>query len=150
MELIPDFKELLELLNKNEVEYLVVGGYAVIIYGYPRLTIDIDIWVKPSFENSEKVIKTINEFGFKFDNLSREDFDNHDNVIQLGRPPYRVDILTDIEGMRFEDCYRRKFVYKKNDLVINFISKEDLLKNKKLVGRDKDKDDFKKLSNEDI
>src|SRR4030095_8002046 len=115
--------------------YLVVGGYAVIIYGYPRLTIDIDIWVKPSFENSEKVIKTINEFGFKFDNLSREDFDNHDNVIQLGRPPYRVDILTDIEGMRFEDCYRRKFVYKKNDLVINFISKEDLLKNKKLVGR---------------
>lgn len=145
MELIPDFRELLELLNKNEVEYLIVGGYAVIAHGYPRLTIDIDVWVKPSKENSKKVIKTIEDFGFSFNNLNAEDFDKSDNVIQLGRPPYRIDILTSIEGMDFDECYKRKFYYNKNNLEINFISKEDLLENKKLVGRHKDLDDISKL-----
>jgi hypothetical protein len=146
MDLIPDFKELLELLNKNEVEYLIVGGYAVIIYGYPRLTVDIDIWVNPTSENSEKTIKTIEEFGFKFNNLTVEDFKKPDNVIQIGRPPYRVDILTSIEGLDFIECFNRKYIYNKNKLIINFISKEDLLINKKLVGRHKDLDDFNNLS----
>ena len=74
MELIQDFKEFLELLNKNEVEYMVIGGYAVIAYGYPRLTIDIDVWINPKFDNAKKVIKTIKEFGFDFNNLTEDDF----------------------------------------------------------------------------
>lgn len=146
MELIPDFKELLQLLNENKVEYLIIGGYAVIIYGYPRLTIDIDVWVNPTIDNSKKVIKTIKDFGFEFENLTFEDFNKPDNVIQLGRPPYRIDILTSIEGMIFDECFRRKFIYSYQDLEIVFISKEDLLKNKKMVGRHKDLDDISKLS----
>lgn len=143
--MIQDFKEFLELLNKNEVEYLIVGGYAVIAYGYPRLTIDIDVWVKVSDDNSRKVIKTIEDFGFKFDNLNAEDFNIPDNVIQLGRPPHRIDILTAIEGLNFDECYKKKFLYRKNEMKINFISLNDLLKNKKLVGRHKDLDDIRNL-----
>lgn len=146
MELTRDFRELLELLNGNEVEYLVVGGYAVIIYGYPRLTVDIDIWVNPSKENAGKVLKTIADFGFSFENLGEKDFEMPDNVIQLGRPPYRVDILTSLEGMDFNKCYDRKKIFKKNSLLINFIGKDDLLENKRLVGRYKDLDDIINLS----
>ena len=145
MEMIQDFKEFLELLNKNEVEYLIVGGYAVIAYGYPRLTIDIDVWVKVGDDNSGKVIKTIEDFGFKFDNLNAKDFNIPDNVIQLGRPPNRIDILTSIEGLDFDECYKNKFLYNKNNMKINFISLKDLLKNKKLVGRHKDLDDIRNL-----
>lgn len=146
MELTRDFKELLILLNENKVEYLIVGGYAVIIYGYPRLTIDIDIWVNPVKDNSEKVIKTIKDFGFSFENLTEKDFEKSDNVIQLGRPPYRVDFLTSIEGMDFNKCYKRKYIYKKDDLILNFISKEDLIENKKSIGRNKDLDDVSNLT----
>ena len=145
MELIQDFKEFLELLNKNEVVYMVIGGYAVIVYGYPRLTIDIDIWVNPNIDNSRKVIKSIEEFGFSFDNLTEEDFKIPDNVIQLGRAPNRIDILTSTEGLSFEECYKNKFEYEKNNLKINFIGLDDLKKNKKLVGRYKDLDDLKNL-----
>lgn len=93
------------MLNGNRVEYLIVCGYAVIIYGYPRLTINIDIWINPVKNNSEKVIKTIKDFGFSFENLSEKDFEKSDNVIQLGRPPYRVDFLTSIKGMDFDKCF---------------------------------------------
>ncbi|MBK8980767.1 MAG: hypothetical protein IPM38_00215 [Ignavibacteria bacterium] len=134
------------MLNENKVEYLIVGGYAVIIYGYPRLTIDIDIWVNPVKDNSEKVIKTIKDFGFSFENLTEKDFEKSDNVIQLGRPPYRVDFLTSIEGMDFNKCYKRKYIYKKDDLILNFISKEDLIENKKSIGRNKDLDDVSNLT----
>lgn len=129
------------MLNGNRVEYLIVCGYAVIIYGYPRLTINIDIWINPVKNNSEKVIKTIKDFGFSFENLSEKDFKKSDNVIQLGRPPYRVDFLTSIKGMDFDKCFKKKYTYKKDDLLINFISKEDLIENKKRVGRNKDLDD---------
>jgi len=134
------------LLNGNRVEYLIVCGYAVIIYGYPRLTINIDIWINPVKNNSEKVIKTIKDFGFSFENLSEKDFEKSDNVIQLGRPPYRVDFLTSIKGMDFDKCFKKKYTYKKDDLLINFISKEDLIENKKRVGRNKDLDDVSNLT----
>ena len=91
--------------------------------------------------NSEKVIKTIKDFGFSFENLSEKDFKKSDNVIQLGRPLYRVDFLTSIKGMDFDKCFKKKYTYKKDDLLINFISKEDLIENKKRVGRNKDLDD---------
>ncbi|MBK9331926.1 MAG: hypothetical protein IPM96_05855 [Ignavibacteria bacterium] len=134
------------MLNGNRVEYLIVCGYAVIIYGYPRLTINIDIWINPVKNNSEKVIKTIKDFGFSFENLSEKDFKKSDNVIQLGRPPYRVDFLTSIKGMDFDKCFKKKYIYKKDDLLINFISKEDLIENKKRVGRNKDLDDVSNLT----
>src|SRR5690606_36488689 len=99
MNLIPDFKEFLELLNKNNVDYLLVGGYAVIYYGYPRLTVDIDFWVNPTEENAEKVLVVIKEFGFPTEEVSVKDFFNTDNVFQIGVAPYRIDILTSIEGV---------------------------------------------------
>jgi len=102
-----DFKEFIELLIKNEVEYLV-GGYAVAIHGYPRYTGDLDIWIRRTQANAEKTLKTLHDFGFNFSNLSTEDFTKEDNVIQLGNPPLRIDLLTQIDGVIFDECFANK------------------------------------------
>jgi hypothetical protein len=140
MELIPDFKEFIQLLNENKIEYLVVGGIAVILHGYPRYTIDIDFWVNPTKENAKKLIKTLDLFGFHFDNLTEEDLSNVDQIIQLGFPPNRLDIITSVNGLVFKECFKRKILYKfeNDDLTINLISKEDLIKNKLATGRSQD------------
>lgn len=140
MELIPDFKEFIQLLNENKIEYLVVGGIAVILHGYPRYTIDIDFWVNPTKENAKKLIKTLDLFGFHFDNLTEEDLSKDDQIIQLGFPPNRLDIITSVNGLVFKECFKRKILYKfeNDDLTINLISKEDLIKNKLATGRSQD------------
>jgi len=102
-----DFKEFIELLIKNEVEYLV-GGYAVAIHGYPRYTGDLDIWIRRTQVNAEKTLKTLHDFGFNFSKLSTEDFTKEDNVIQLGNPPLRIDLLTQIDGVIFDECFANK------------------------------------------
>jgi len=106
-----DFKEFVELLNKNKVEYLIVGGYAVGIYGYPRYTGDLDVWIKPSLENAEKMVIVIQEFGFASLGLTKEDFRTEGNVIQMGYPPFRIDILTRIDGVIFDHCYPYKNIF---------------------------------------
>jgi len=141
----PDFRELLTLLNKNKVRYLVAGGYAVNFYGYIRNTGDIDIWIDNSDENAELVIKTLLEFGFTFSNLEKEDFIQPGGFIQLGYPPYRVDIITSVDGLTFSEAYENKKVETVDEIKINWISLEDLKKNKKASGRYKDLDDLEKL-----
>lgn len=142
-----DFKEFLELLNKNQIEYLVVGGYAVGIHGYPRYTGDIDIWIKMSEENSEKMVSVLEEFGFGSYELKREDFLNINNVIQLGYPPLRIDIIMAIDGIEdFEECYSKRTIKEIDNIKINFIGFEELIKNKKATGRDKDIIDLKNLT----
>src|SRR5690606_14700535 len=108
MELDKDFKEFIELLNEHKVKYLIIGGYAVNFHGYPRYTKDIDLWLWMSEPNIEKLIKAIKDFGFGSQNLEIEDFMTPENVIQLGYEPYRIDLLMDVDGVSFEDCYERR------------------------------------------
>ena len=140
-----DFKEFIELLIKNRAEYLIVGGYAVGIHGHPRYTGDLDIWLNPSPENAELILKSVNEFGFSSFKLSVEDFTKPGNVIQLGYPPLRIDLLTEIDGVVFKDCFENRKEVIIDNLKFNFIGYNDLLKNKKESGRPRDIDDIDNL-----
>jgi Nucleotidyl transferase of unknown function (DUF2204) len=145
MKLVKDFEEFIELLNKNEVKYLVVGGYAFAIHAYPRFTNDIDFFVLSTKPNVDKIISILKEFGFDISSISDDDLLKKDKVVQLGEPPYRIDLLTSIDGVDFEDAWGRKIQSKYGDQVLYFISKEDLIQNKKASGRKKDLDDLNEL-----
>jgi len=140
-----DFKEFLTLLNKNNVKYLVVGGYALAFHGYPRYTKDIDIWVWVDKQNAKNIIKTISEFGFSSLKLNQEDFLQPGYVIQLGQPPNRIDLLTRVTGLEFEKCYSSKVTVNIDDQEIDFIDLENFKKNKKAVGRHQDLADLENL-----
>jgi hypothetical protein len=140
-----DFKEFVQLLIKNNADYLVVGGYAVGMYGYPRFTGDLDIWLKSSKDNAARVLNALNEFGFASFNITEDDLTKEGNIIQLGYPPLRIDLITQIDGVSFDDCYTNKKIIEVDSLKINFIGYQDLLKNKKASGRLKDMDDLEHL-----
>ena len=140
-----DFREFIELLIKNKAEYLIVGGYAVGIHGHPRYTGDLDIWLNPTPQNAEQILMSVNEFGFSSFKLTQEDFTKPGNVIQLGYPPLRIDLLTEIDGVTFEACYKNRKEVTIEDLKVNFIGYNDLLKNKKESGRPRDIDDIDNL-----
>lgn len=135
MELSQDFKEFLELLRKNNVKYLIVGGYAVNFYGYSRYTKDLDIWIWIKKQNIHSLLKSLKEFGFGSLNLNPNDFSDPNNIIQLGFPPYRIDIITDVNEMNFEICYKNRKIFTVNDIEINIISINDLINAKKISGR---------------
>jgi hypothetical protein len=145
MNLPQDFKELLALLAENHVEYVIVGGYAMAFYGVPRYTGDIDILINSTPDNIQRLITALNSFGFASLNFSVEDFSNPDQVVQLGYPPLRVDILSAIDGVDWESVYpcREKCVI--DGLNVSFIGKTQLVENKKASGRSKDLSDIKSL-----
>jgi hypothetical protein len=146
MKLHQDFKEFIELLNGNNVEYLLIGGYAVVLHGYVRSTGDIDLWINNSPENANKVIKALTEFGFSSLNLSVHDFIQNDQVIQLGYPPYRIDIITSIEGLNFTYCFNNKVIFQMDEnYSINLIDIESLKKSKSISGRHRDLEDLENL-----
>lgn len=126
-----DFKEFVELLIKYKTEYLIVGGYAVGIHGHPRYTGDLDIWLNPTLENAEKVILCVNDFGFASVGLKVSDFTKEGNIIQLGFPPLRIDLLTEIDGVKFNECYNNRKEVEIEDIIVNFIGYWDLLENNK-------------------
>jgi phage replication-related protein YjqB (UPF0714/DUF867 family) len=140
-----DFKELLQLLNSRKVEYLVVGGYAVALYGYPRATGDIDIWIALSKENAQKIVEALKEFGFDVPELKEELFLEKGKNIRMGEPPIRIEIVTSIDGVEFPECYKNKNTLTVDDIEINFISLQDLKKNKKASGRLQDLADLENL-----
>ena len=140
-----DFKEFVELLIKHQTEYLIVGGYAVGIHGHPRYTGDLDIWLNPTQENAEKVLRCVNEFGFGSVGLKLNDFTKEGNVIQLGYPPLRIDLITEIDGVTFNLCYKNRKEVEIEGIIVNFIGYWDLLENKKHSGRHKDLDDIDNL-----
>jgi predicted nucleotidyltransferase len=140
-----DFKEFIELLIKHKAEYLIVGGYAVGIHGHPRYTGDLDIWLNPSLQNAALILKSVNEFGFSSYGLTEFDFTKPGNVIQLGYPPLRIDLLTEIDGVTFDICYKNRKEVTIENLQVNFIGYDDLLKNKKQSGRPRDIDDIDNL-----
>lgn len=138
MKLHKDFREFIELLNKNEVKYLIIGGYAVAFHGYVRSTGDLDIWIKISPKNAQRVLKTLKDFGFGSLDIDTSDFQKEYAIIQLGFPPYRIDIITTPDGISFDECYENKVVSNDNNIPLNFIDIENLKKNKKSSGRLRD------------
>jgi hypothetical protein len=140
-----DFKELLQLLNSKRIEYLVVGGYAVALYGYPRATGDIDIWIAISKDNAQKIVSALKEFGFDVPELKEELFLEKGKNIRMGEPPIRVEILNSIDGVEFPECYKNKNTLTIDGIEINFISFQDLKKNKKASGRLQDLADLENL-----
>ena len=138
----PDFKEFLRLLNSNAVEYLLIGGYAVGYYGYPRPTGDMDVWIATTADNARRVVDALREFGFDrpVENLLREN-----EVIRMGVPPFRLEILTTISGVDFSACYARRLQVLLDDVQVSLISLSDLKVNKRASGRSKDVADLENL-----
>lgn len=140
-----DFKEFIQSLNANKVRYLVVGGYAVAFHGYPRYTKDIDIWIAREKQNAGRIIQALHEFGFGSLELEPGDFLEPDTIIQLGYPPNRIDLLTELEGVEFAECYATRIETEIESVLLPFIDLEHLKKNKKATGRLQDLADLENL-----
>ena len=140
-----DFLDFISLCNKHKVEYLVIGGYAVAIHGYPRYTKDIDVSIQISVKNAEAMLEVMKDFGFASLNLTGEDFTKEGGFIQLGYEPLRIDIVNDLNGVSFENAMKNKKVVEYEGVSINFIGYEDLIKNKQHAGRSQDIVDIEKL-----
>lgn len=145
IQLPPDFKEFLKLLNKHKVEYLLVGGYAVGYHGYPRATADMDIWIAINPINAKKIVTSLNEFGFEAPELTTDLFLEENKVIRMGVPPVRLEIITSISGVDFDSCYRQKNQGNIDGIEVNIIDLDNLRKNKKASGRYKDLNDLENL-----
>lgn len=141
-----DFKEFIQLLNANNVKYLIVGGYAVGFHGYPRYTKDLDVWLLVSEENAEKIINTLKQFGFGGVGLNKTDFLKTEEFVQLGYPPNQIDLVTSCDGVEFSECYKSKLEIEIDDTTINFIDLDNLRKNKKASGRPQDIADLDNLT----
>jgi hypothetical protein len=137
-----DFKEFLKLLASNEVEYLLIGGYAVAYYGYLRTTGDMDLWIAISSRNAKRVAAALREFGFT---PSIEDFLEEGRVVRMGNPPFRLEILTTIDGVSFPECYAARNIAVIDGVDVNLIKLQHLRLNKKASGRLKDLADLENL-----
>ena len=140
-----DFREFLLLLGEHEVEYLLVGGYAVSYHGYPRATVDLDIWVNRVLENALKLVTALKEFGFGVQGLTPELFTETENIIRMGEPPLRIEIITSASGVEFSKCYQNRIIDEIDGVRVNFINLEELKQNKEAAGRHKDLDDLEHL-----
>ncbi len=148
MEIQKDFKELLELFNSHNVEYLIVGGYALAHYGVPRYTGDIDLYVKPDAINAKEIVNALNDFGFGSAGLTESDFSFPGKVAQLGVPPVRIDIITSITGVTWEDAFKGRSKGTYGGLDVYFLGRDQLIGNKKAIGRKKDQADLEALGEE--
>lgn len=148
MEIQKDFKELLELFGAHKVEYLIVGGYALAFHGAPRFTGDIDLLVKADSENAKRILSALEEFGFGSLKLSEVDFTSPNNVIQLGVPPVRVDIMTSLTAVGWEKAQADRVQGNYGDTPAYFISKADFIANKRALGRKRDLADLEALGQE--
>jgi hypothetical protein len=145
MEVQQDFKELLELFNKHQVDFLIVGGYALAFHGAPRYTGDIDIFVKPSEENAQKILAALKDFGFGSLKLSAQDFAVENKVVQLGVSPVRIDIITSISGINWNTAFADREKGDYGNLPVYFIGRKQFIINKKALHRHKDLADIEAL-----
>ncbi|MBI2421798.1 MAG: nucleotidyltransferase [Candidatus Hydrogenedentes bacterium] len=145
IQLPPHSKEFLRLLTSHRVEYLLVGGYAVGYYGYPRATVDIDIWIERSEANADKAVAVLEEFGFENAGSQRKWLLEQDKVVRMGREPNRIELLTGIDGVDFLDCSSRGIEAQIDGISVRIIALEDLKANKKASGRYKDLNDLEHL-----
>lgn len=143
--LSPDFKEFLKLLNAHQVEYLLIGGYAVSYHGYPRATVDMDIWIALQPANAERIVAVLKEFGFDLPELSPQLFLKEWQVIRLGVPPVRIELATTVSGVNFNECYAERLTDILDGVKVNLISLRHLKINKKASGRHSDLADLENL-----
>ena len=148
MEVQKDFREFLALLNEHEVKFIIVGGYALAYHGAPRFTGDIDVLVKPDQENAKRILNALADFGFSSLDITIDDFQNQDNVIQLGLPPVRIDLITSISGVTWDEANTSKEPGLFGDVSVSYIGKEQFIINKRASGRKKDLADLESLGEE--
>ena len=141
-----DFRDFLKLLHSHCVEYLLVGGYAVCYHGYYRTTADMDLWIAVHRQNAAKMVPLIREFGFDVPELSEALFLQKGRIIRMGVEPVRIEVLTEISGCEFAECYSQKVEAMLDGVPVKIIGLADLIKNKLRSGRLKDLDDARKLS----
>lgn len=141
----PDFRAFVRLLNEKDVRYLIVGGSAVAFHGHPRYTKDLDLWIDRNPENAGRLIHALDAFGFGAVGLSDDDSLKPGRIIQLGRPPHRIDILTELRGVRFPDAFEGRITADIDGVPFQFIALEDLKRNKRAVGRHQDLADLENL-----
>src|SRR4051812_9003047 len=137
-----DFKDILLCLKNEGAEFIIVGAYALAAHGHPRATGDIDIWVRSSAENAQKVLRALSAFGAPVSDLTEQDFTSPNMIVQFGVEPCRIDILTSIDGVEFDEAWINKLRVIVDDLEVEILSKPDLLRNKLASGRDKDQSDI--------
>ena len=145
MSLPPDFSEFLKLLNCHEVDYILVGGFAVGFHGYPRATSDMDIWISRSLVNATRVVAAIRAFGFDTPNLTEDLFLQRRRIVRMGHPPIRIEVMNEIDGVTFEDCRSGAILAEFDGINVPVIGLEDLKRNKLASGRPKDIDDLQQL-----
>lgn len=133
-----DYRDMLQCLNAEGVRFMLVGGYALAAHGYPRSTLDIDLWVMASADNAAAIMKALKQFGAPLSDVSAADFETEGTVLQIGVAPRRIDILTEIDGVCFDEAWPRSVPVDLDGLPIRVISLEDLLANKRASGRPKD------------
>ena len=140
-----DFKEFLKLLNAHKVEYLLIGGYAVGYYGYPRATVDMDFWVAMNPANADRIVTVLKEFGFNPPDLSPNLFLKERQIIRMGVPPFRIELATTISGVNFSECFTQRVVAELDGVKTNLIDLANLKKNKKASARHQDIADLEHL-----
>lgn len=148
MEVQKDFKELLELFNAHKVQYLIVGGYALAYHGAPRYTGDIDVFIKPDRKNARQILKALDAFGFGSVGLREEDLNNPGKIVQLGYPPVRIDIITSISGLSWDEAFEKHEKGKYGDVPVSYIGRDQYILNKRASGRKKDLADLEALGEE--
>ena len=145
MEIQPDFKELLALFNDHRVSYMIVGGYALAFHGAPRFTGDIDIYVNPDRDNAQRIVAALDAFGFASLGLKSADFEQPDRVIQLGVSPVRIDLITSITGVSWDEALAGRVPSTYGDVPIFYIGREQFVLNKRATGRNRDLADLEAL-----
>lgn len=141
----PDFKDMLSVFDEEKVEFLVVGAYAMAAHGVPRATGDLDFWIRPSKENAERVIRALTRFGAPMDEIAVEDFVTPDLVLQIGVEPNRVDLLTSIDGVEFDEAWKNRITAQVGGKAVPVLGLSDLIRNKEAVGRLRDLADVEEL-----
>jgi len=140
-----DYKEMLQCLADEDAKFLIVGAYALAAHGYPRATMDIDIWVMPSRDNAEAVLRALRRFGTPLRGLTADDLQRDDTIFQIGVAPRRIDIITGVSGLRFEEAFARSITIDIEGLQLNIPSVDDLILNKRASGRTRDLADAEAL-----
>ena len=138
MEVQQDFRNLLELFNKHEVDYIIVGAYALGFHGAPRYTGDLDVLVRPDPINARSIMQALREFGFGSVGLTAADFEEEGKIVQLGFPPVRIDIITSITGVSWEQARSGRVEGRFGELIVHYIGRDDFISNKRALGRKKD------------
>ena len=144
----PDYKDILSAFSAEKVEYMLVGAYALAAHGLPRATGDIDLWIRSTPENAHRVWGALAAFGAPLDGLTEEDFLGADVVLQIGVAPCRIDVVTSIDGVEFEDAWARRIGIEIEGIQVNVIGRDDLIRNKRAAARPQDLADVARLEGE--